>query len=145
MGIKIGGSDGGDLSNWEKCLYATPIVHAAACCFPRLTLLTLYLRIFEKHRVYRIACYILMAMVISLAIAIILVSIFICLPVGSFWSYGSESYSCLRLATFYEFTSLPNPVIDLLMLALPLPIVWRLQLPRQAKIGLTITFLTGSV
>lgn len=132
---------------WTKCLYATPIIYAAACCFPRLTLLTLYFRIFEKHRVYRVACYTLMALIIGLAIALILVDIFICVPVGSLWSLTAtaEDSSCLSFAKFYRYSSLPNPILDVMMLALPQPIVWKLQLSTQARIGLAVTFLTGSV
>lgn len=130
-------------------MYATPILYAAACCFPRVTLLTLYLRIFEKHRPYRIACYTLMALLISLAVAVILVAIFICLPLGSFWQTTTVSQleytHCVNLGEFYRYGTLPNPILDVFILALPQPIVWKLQLPRQAKIGLAITFLTGSM
>lgn len=90
-----------------------------------------------------------MALLISLAVAVILVAIFICLPLGSFWQTTTVSQleytHCVNLGEFYRYGTLPNPILDVFILALPQPIVWKLQLPRQAKIGLAITFLTGSM
>ena len=97
------------------------------------------------HIPQRIACYTLMALITGLAIAVIFAGIFVCVPIGTFWTFDSTSSRCLTIVTFYRYSSLPNPILDVMMLALPQPIVWKLHLPMQAKIGVAITFLTGSV
>lgn len=42
-------------------------------------------------------------------------------------------------------TSLTDIVTDVVMLILPIPLVWNLQTSRKVKIGLMVTFLTGSM
>lgn len=46
---------------------------------------------------------------------------------------------------FVRWSTLPNILTDVIMLILPLPSIWNLQLRTPLKIGLTITFLTGSL
>lgn len=36
-----------------------------------------------------------------------------------------------------------NMVLDVVIVLLPLPIVWRLQMPTQRKLGITVTFALG--
>jgi hypothetical protein len=45
----------------------------------------------------------------------------------------------------YTWFSIPNLVTDVAMLALPLPAIWTLKMSRGQKVGLTLTFLTGSM
>ncbi|KAJ6021167.1 hypothetical protein N7540_006671 [Penicillium herquei] len=132
------------LNIWGRCTYATPIIWSAACCFPRLMLLALYLRIFERHQKYRIACYSLMVVLVAFAFADIFVSAFICWPIHYLWAVDHDG-RCINIWQFYRYGTLPNIFIDLFMLVLPMPIVWRLQVSRQVKIGLGATFLTGSI
>lgn len=42
-------------------------------------------------------------------------------------------------------TPVPHIVTDLVLLVLPMPTVWSLQMSRARKIGLIITFLTASI
>ena len=128
-----------------KVLVATPIMYAAACAFPRRMLLSLYLRIFTLQKTYRIACYALMAVVIAFAIASILAGAFECTPIAYFWDHTIEGGRCIDIAKFFRYGPLPNIFIDLLMLVLPQPVVWKLHSPIHVKVGLALTFLTGSV
>ncbi|PYI26894.1 hypothetical protein BP00DRAFT_439626 [Aspergillus indologenus CBS 114.80] len=130
---------------WAKCLYATPIIYSAGCCFPRVILLTLYLRICEKNRPYRVACYSLMAFIVAFAIADIMAGAFECWPVAYLWDKTIAGGKCDNIPVFYRWGTLPNVIIDLAMLILPQPVVWRLQVPSQVKYGLAVTFLTGSI
>ncbi|GLA16442.1 hypothetical protein AnigIFM62618_003021 [Aspergillus niger] len=130
---------------WAKCLYATPIIYSAGCCFPRVVLLTLYLRICEKNRRYRLACYSLMAFIVVFAIADIMAGAFECWPVAYLWDKTIVGGKCDNIPMFYRWGTLPNVIIDVAMLILPQPVVWKLQVPAQVKYGLAVTFLTGSI
>jgi len=51
----------------------------------------------------------------------------------------------MNQSAYYRFTKIPNIATDVAMLAVPLPIVWKLQTSLLQKIGLTLIFMTGSV
>lgn len=41
--------------------------------------------------------------------------------------------------------SAPNIATDLIVLSLPMPLVWRLKIPKKQKIALACVFLLGSL
>ncbi|KAL8818167.1 MAG: hypothetical protein Q9191_008000 [Dirinaria sp. TL-2023a] len=45
----------------------------------------------------------------------------------------------------YRWASLPNLITDIIMLILSLPLVWKLHIGTSQKVGLSLTFLTGSI
>jgi hypothetical protein len=132
------------LISWAKVLVATPILYSAACCFPKVVILTLYLRIFTQ-RSYRIACYVLMFIVVTLAFSDIISGLTVCQPIAYMWDKTIPGGHCIDIVSFYRWGTLPNAITDLMMLILPLPVVWALHTTKRVKIGLTITFLTGSM
>jgi hypothetical protein len=141
----IAALDPAALVAWAKMLVATPILYASACAFARLMLLWLYLRLFEARRSYRYACYILMVLVIALVAGNIVVSGLQCIPIAYLWDKTIPGGRCIDIPAFYRWaTLLPNVFIDLLMLILPQPVVWKLQTQTHVKLGLAATFLTGS-
>ncbi|KAL4794510.1 hypothetical protein BDV19DRAFT_390115 [Aspergillus venezuelensis] len=124
-----------------KVLMATPIMYSTACAFPRIMLLSLYLRIFTLQRSYRIACYALMAVVAASAIASILTGAFECTPLAYFWDHTIEGGSCIDIPKFFRYGTMPNIIIDLSMLVLPQPVVWKLHSPTHVKVGLALHVL----
>ena len=44
---------------------------------------------------------------------------------------------------FFNGNSIPNIITDALLLVLPIPFVWQLQLPRAQKVALTSIFIVG--
>ncbi len=58
---------------------------------------------------------------------------------------NQEPAKCINYQVFGVWISLPHIVSDLVILILPLPVLWRMQMARTKKLGLTVTFLTGSM
>lgn len=110
---------------------------------PRVVMLTLYLRVFTEKG-YRVACYILMWLVIALGVADILTGALECIPVEYLWDKSIPGH-CIDLPLFFRWGTLPNGIMDFFMLILPQPVIWKLQVNVQVKIGLAVTILTGSV
>ena len=52
---------------------------------------------------------------------------------------------CFKLQLFWSLISLPNIITDLIMLALPVPVICKIQLSWKDKVGLFFTFATGSM
>lgn len=119
------------------------MIYSAAVCVPKIAILILYHRVFE-NRTFRIVNYVSITVVISIAIADILVGAFVCTPVKKMWDTTLPG-TCVNIPIFYRYGTLPNAISDLFILIQPLPMVWRLHMPIARRIGLTITFLAGSV
>lgn len=88
--------------------------------------------------------FVLMAVLIMNAAAIIISSLLICVPLQSLWDPAIPG-KCINIKAWYRWESGPDVVIDMFMLILPLPLLWKLQTSRAVKLGLSLTFLTGSV
>ena len=94
--------------------------------------------------------YILLAT--SLTSAQTLVTIFQCRPVSGFWTRFATpqpkpgSITCgVNDNHFFDGNSVPNIVTDGLLLVLPVPFIWQLNLPRAQKIGVSSAFLLGAL
>lgn len=129
---------------WAKILVVTPIIYSAACCMPKLVILTLYNRVFVTPG-YRIACYTMMGIIVAVALADMITGAAICTPLAYLWDKKIEGGHCINIPAYYRWGPLPNAITDLMMLVLPFPVVWNLNTTTRIKIGLTVTFLTGSV
>ena len=68
-----------------------------------------------------------------------------CQPINYLWDRNVSGGHCFDIANFFRWSSFMNILTDVAMLILPLPAVWTIKTSRNMKIGLTITFATGSV
>lgn len=72
-------------------------------------------------------------------------SVAVCYPVSAYWSTKQDPTRCIDYNTFGAWISLPHIVSDLLIMALPLPVLLRMQMALAKKLGLVFTFFTGSM
>jgi len=56
-----------------------------------------------------------------------------------------HSNYCINTAAFYVANGIFNCISDLLILALPLPVIWNLSLARRHKIHLCMMFGVGTI
>ena len=75
-------------------------------------------------------------------IAIQVTAIVQCLPIRYYWQRTGQGY-CIHLIRFNIALASINLVTDVAVLILPIPAIWRLQLPKSKKIGLSAVFLAG--
>ena len=133
-----------DLPRRAKFLLVTPLMYLAAVLFPKLAILAIYLRIFIS-RPYRVACWVLGAFLIINWFTFTVAAFFMCSPLEYLWNKRIIGGRCFDINLFYRLSAFPNIATDVIMLVLPLPVVWKLQTSQNVKIGLTITFATGSM
>ncbi|CAO1606195.1 hypothetical protein XANCAGTX0491_009696 [Xanthoria calcicola] len=84
-----------------------------------------------------------MVAVITWGIAVLFTTIFQCNPVRGAWDISVPRDQCFNLRTWLIATNVPNIVIDFGIICLPIPLVWKLKLSTERKIGLTGVFLLG--
>lgn len=118
-------------------------LYAISITFPKLAIITLYLRIFLGKWLRRITW--LAGVVIALnGISIVITILALCRPISYRWNPAMHGHCGDRMA-FYRFASIPNIASDVAVLLLPLPTLFKLKMSSQKKAGVILTFLTGSL
>ncbi|VUC24062.1 unnamed protein product [Clonostachys rosea] len=132
------------VQNWAKCAYAMETTYCAAIALPKLSILASYLRIFTT-KPYRWATYAIGAIVSATAIAGIIASFSMCDTFAGRWDLLKFPGNCRDIVSYWKGMSVPNIVTDAVMLFLPLPVIWNLQIQTKQKIALIFIFALGSL
>lgn len=108
------------------------------------SILVFYLTLTRGESVFRWANYITLFVVNAAGLALTLVNVFQCHPVGAAVSYPlPPDAQCTDILTLYLCSSPVNIITDLAILFLPIPILTKMRLPRKQKIIIVITFSFG--
>ena len=126
-----------------KLLYIVQFFYASAMAMLKLALLIAYARIWTSPT-FRKCLWSVGIIILSLWCCTIFITVFQCHPIHFFWDRGSDG-KCMKVPAFFVGPAIPHIVLDLVVLSLPLPSIWRLQLPRLQKAGLTFVFGVGIV
>lgn len=126
-----------------KSIYAVEQLVVIAYALTRFSILALYLRIFSDKGV-RTACWVVGALILAQWIAFAFAFLFQCTPVEYFWNRGIPG-TCVDLDKFYRSVTIPNIIMDVVIVVLPIPTVWQLKATHLRKWGLTVVFCIGTM
>lgn len=119
------------------------MIWAAANTAVKLSVLDLYIQIFRnKH--FRIVSYVLMAVSIGYLIMVVLEAFLLCKPFAYSWNKLRKGH-CGNERRVYLSSGGVNLFIDVMIVILPMPMLWGLQLGLHKKIALTFIFGLGAV
>ncbi|CAG8957345.1 hypothetical protein HYFRA_00010771 [Hymenoscyphus fraxineus] len=125
-------------------LFTIQILHT--CAMPTIKAYTLvfYLRIFVFRRfkmlVFAVGLYVFLWWV-----AVILIALFQCQPVGGTYSLISKCLMGREFLKAQQIAGVLNVISDLVIILMPIPVVLKLQMPMQHKMTVVGIFLTGSM
>lgn len=105
-------------------------------------MLLLYIRIFAI-RWFRTLCWAVLGFSVLAMISIILGTCLICRPIMYSFDKTIPNGHCGNLLSFENYTAILSVILDLIIVVLPMPMLWGLQLQRKKKIGLSIVFGMG--
>ena len=105
---------------------AFPVLWGSAVTASKIGILLLYLTIFRNNRLFKIAAYSLIAIAFCYGLSVIVAGLTVCQPIAKYWDQTIDG-TCGNVILFYVITSGFNLGIDLIILFLPLPMLWRLQ------------------
>lgn len=126
-----------------KCLYACYLSYALAIAFVKFSIIATYFRLFPDGLLRRtitgvgVVC-------VGLLICNIFTVIFTCVPVRAAWTYNIEG-KCINVVDFFYASSSINIATDLALCFLPIPTLWKLQMPRSQRIILCGLFALGAL
>ena len=110
----------------------------------KMSILLLYLRIFNVDKVFRYCTWTVMFITFGYLFSNFWTQIFGCQPIAKHWRPEIPGHCILEMKATYGYGSL-NFITDILIFVLPLPMVWRMQLSLKKKLGLLVIFMVGSV
>ncbi|KAI2866328.1 Rhodanese-like domain family protein [Aspergillus niger] len=124
-----------------KYLVVAEILYVFNLVWTKLSILLMYYRIF-RFPYFKKWAYAIGTFVILWVICITFLFIFICVPVQKLW-YPSLPGHCISQVGTWIANATSTIATDLIILFLPLPQVWKLQLRLSEKIALTVAFGLG--
>lgn len=113
--------------------------------FNKLSVLSLYLTITTNQK-FRAAVYTLMGIVVGFTLAYIFVQLLDCHPVEAQWDIklAMNPQSCLDSDVSPMLVlSIVNILVDVAVVALPIPVILPLQLPKKEKVSCLLLFAAG--
>ena len=134
----------GHLSNNKQSYIAWMVLYGLAVATSKCAILLLYMRGFTSRMcVFTALSYVVGFVIVATCIANTFLAIYSCSPVAYAWDKSIASGQCIDQLAFTRFMSIPNVVTGAIMLVMPLPLVWRLNIPAATKVALSATFLHG--
>ena len=126
-----------------QCYYVTDCLYPATVGIIKISTLLLFARIFPSRNFIRILWAV--GLFISTYSAIMVFTIiFQCKPVEGYWNSNREA-DCLDSTKVLTAMASLNVVTDFLVVCLPLPLLWKLQMRRGMKLQLMGIFSVGSL
>ena len=111
----------------------------------KVSILLLYHRLFGVNQWFRTGICVAGALTVMWWIAAFLDSIFQCVPVQAFWDKSIQNPKCQDIRASALGTGIANMILDIMLLIIPLPMIWKLQVSRRIKVSLTGIFMLGAL
>ncbi|KAL8747096.1 MAG: hypothetical protein Q9184_007649 [Pyrenodesmia sp. 2 TL-2023] len=122
-------------------------LHNIGLTFAKLSLLIFLARIFRIDRTYRVASWILGAVLTIWTAVTLLLCIFACRPIKASWVLSVQldprTVCPIKAYDVNNIHGFCNIITDFALLLLPAPLVWKLHVNRKKKVGLAVVFGTG--
>lgn len=134
-----------DLINTLKLFFALGLVYQVANSIARMSALLFYARVFTTHKKwFRIALRVSGAMIVVQTLLGLLLSVFQCSPTQAYWTIDTDTEGdCTRVGFSNIFILIFYVAIDIVILLLPIPILWRLSIRPLQKLLIACLFVSG--
>jgi len=86
----------------------------------------------------------MLVVIVLFGVSSVITGIFTCTPISYFWNRTIEGH-CINEAAFWFTNAAINIITDIILWAMPLPVLNSLQLPSRQKYGLMIVFAIGGL
>ncbi|KAJ5613820.1 hypothetical protein N7528_007474 [Penicillium herquei] len=125
-----------------KMILPLETLYGIVLALVKTSIMTFYIRIFGSNRSFRIQVAITMTIVWMWSASVILETFLLCRPLKYNWD-TSISGVCGDRNAAYVVAGTMNLITDLMVMALPMPHIWKLQLGTAKKVALCGVFSIG--
>ncbi|RYP81007.1 hypothetical protein DL769_002187 [Monosporascus sp. CRB-8-3] len=137
--VSIGGP--GILVVFPKLVYIIDLLWVTLVSLVKISILHFYLTIFRQTPFIR-AVYIVIGLCVAFWFGAFFGTAFFCNPPKKLWLPETPGH-CGDSNALYTSCASSDLAIDIIVILLPMPVLWGLQLPRAKKIALTFVFGMG--
>lgn len=109
----------------------------------KTSILLLYRRIFPDRR-FHLWVYAMGVFVVAYSVSAFFAFLFQCVPIAAGWDLNIKG-RCINLSLAFTIVGAINVITDAVILAMPLPQLWRLNTTTARKAQLVGVFLTGGL
>ncbi|RAL03900.1 uncharacterized protein BO80DRAFT_453034 [Aspergillus ibericus CBS 121593] len=109
----------------------------------KCSVMLFFTRIFGSKRPFRMCVCVVMVIVWLWAISVILETFLLCRPLAYNWDITTPNGICGNRNATYVVAGTLSLITDLMVMALPLPHIWKLQLSIPKKLALSFVFCLG--
>lgn len=125
------------------------MTYNVATTFTKLCLLAQYIRMFDSRGPLRRTCWAFLVVTVLWGAAFIVIAVVPCVPVSAFWDrgtgrcYGYGSIDSPALQRTYTAHNTTNVLLDLVVLAIPVPLYFEKSTPWKTRIGIGCLLMLG--
>ncbi|KAI9830325.1 MAG: hypothetical protein M1838_005815, partial [Thelocarpon superellum] len=125
----------------EKMHYVLNILYSCALLPTKIAIVLFYRRIFPTQGFRRMANAML-ALLVCAWLALSIPAIFVCTPISFYWNKEQDG-TCINEYRLIMCGGALTLLTDFLVLVMPMPLVWRLQVSRKQRVALSLIFMLG--
>ncbi|OIW26036.1 hypothetical protein CONLIGDRAFT_684574 [Coniochaeta ligniaria NRRL 30616] len=129
-------------ARFAKITFALQRANQPALACVKISIVLFYMRIFTTRK-FRIAAYCVMAYTIVWAISTWIVNLTTCSPIAFYYDKTIPGGKCRNQAISGSINGGLSLLGDIMVLALPIPVVWSLKINLRKKVGIMGIFLLG--
>ncbi|KAH8653225.1 hypothetical protein BGZ60DRAFT_533409 [Tricladium varicosporioides] len=133
----------GDLLKILRSFYIAENIYVVALSVTKLSILCFYMRIFQHQALFRTGVWTTIAFIVLSTTIISILTIFQCRPITYFWNRDIKGGVCLDVNALAYANSALSMVQDVVIVFLPIPVVWKINLDSRKKFGIGIMFALG--
>ena len=126
-----------------KLLTVNLILYNTGFTVVRLSVLLFYVRIFWSVQTYRMIFWTVGSLIIGWCIAANSLAIFACVPIHKAWDPAIPGH-CLDPSRTFLGSIILNILIDIVLLVLPIPMIWKLSMNTSSRLALIVVFCLGA-
>jgi len=127
----------------DQAFYAATLAYALMVLFIKLSILSLIARVFAPYKRRTQAIYVLGAFLVICYITTLILKIRVCWPISAYWR--GEHDKCVSQSALITADAIISIVTDVIILLLPLPLTWSLQLPPKKKMRVGFMLAVGGL
>lgn len=132
------------VSDFQKSFIVVQAFYFVNSVLTKSSLLYLFYRIFGVSARFTWFLWSAWTLVMIYFVAALSLAVGGCHPSSYFWD-KSQQGTCIDEVNFFRWNGIVNMLLDVMVLVLPQPMVWRLNLRLRQKLILTSIFLLGTL
>ena len=125
------------------CSYVYETMYTISVGLTKISILLFYSRIFAERK-FKIALRITFVLVVLWLVAIEITVLAECVPISGLWDLTVPS-RCIELVPFFVGAGVPNVLLNAIIVGLPLPMIWTLDVERKHRWALSAVFGLGAL